>query len=421
MKVLWITNIVFPEANMLMGNQSNFKETGGWMLGAAKALTANPEIELSVASLSSEARHLLILNGEKIKYYVIPKGRGNHFYNRDYEVYWGQIYNDFHPNVIHIHGTEYTHGLAYVNTCSAENVVVSIQGMKSVYCNYYCYGLSIGDIVRNLTLHDLLTGGLLREKKIFYRTGKYEKELLARVNHVIGRTSWDRAHTWAINPNVNYYHCNETLRDVFYQGAKWEYEKCSKHSIFISQATYPIKGLHQILKALPLIFRHYPDTTVRIAGKDVRKYKGLSGYLHYSGYGKYVRKKVKELGLEDRIEFVGNLDASGMLNEYIRCNIFICPSSIENSPNSLGEAQILGTPCIASYVGGIPDMMEGEERYMYRFEEIEMLAYKVCDVFSCGNKISNSSSIKALDRHSPEKNGHDLMSIYRSIQESNKN
>lgn len=63
-----------------------------------------------------------------------------------------------------------------------------------------------------------------------------------------------------------------------------------------------------------------------------------------------------------------------MKQEYLNANVFICPSSLENSPNSLGEAQILGTPCLASYVGGIPDMMFGNEGYLYRFEEIEMLA-----------------------------------------------
>lgn len=414
MKILWITNILFPEANELMGNKVNFKETGGWMLGAANALIYNSEVELSVASLSNNVNELLTLKGKHIVYYVLPKGRGNESYNGEYEYFWKVINDNFHPDIIHIHGTEYTHGLAYIKACGSKNVVASIQGMKSAYCDYYCYGLSFKDIVSNMTFHDLITGGLYRQKRLFYNTGKYEIELISRISHIIGRTSWDKVRTWAINPNATYHHCDETLRSEFYQSRKWDYQSCSKHTIFISQATYPIKGLHQVLKALPLIKRHYPDTKVRIAGKDVRKWKSISEYLHYSGYGRYLKNEIRKLKVEESVEFVGSLDAKDMLNEYLNCNMFICPSSIENSPNSLGEAQILGTPCLASYVGGVPDMMENDEVNLYRYEEIEMLAYKVCSIFS-----SDKSNINIINRaevrHSPKKNAQKLISIYIDI------
>ena len=60
---------------------------------------------------------------------------------------------------------------------------------------------------------------------------------------MIGRTDWDEACTKEINPKVQYHFCNESLRDSFYSGS-WEYQNCEKHSIFMSQAATPIKGLH---------------------------------------------------------------------------------------------------------------------------------------------------------------------------------
>lgn len=65
-----------------------------------------------------------------------------------------------------------------------------------------------------------------------------------------------------------------------------------------------------------------------------------------------------------------------MVKRYLLSNVFICPSTIENSPNSLCEAQLLGVPHIASYVGGTADLMKGNEECLYRFEETEMLAEK---------------------------------------------
>ena len=418
MNILWITNITLPEANELLGINNSFKETGGWLIGAANSMSSLSDVALSIATVNRNVEKLTTLRGANITYYLIPFGKGYDNYNKEYETYWREINKMTMPDIVHIHGTEYTHGLSYVNACGSQNVVVSIQGMKSAYYNYYLSGLTFGDIISNITLYDLLTGGLLRQKYLFYKTGEYEKKLLLKVNHIIGRTSWDKARTWAINPQATYHFCNETLRKEFYCEKKWNYKTCDKHTIFISQATYPIKGLHQLLKALPLILKQYPNTQVRVAGKDIRFWSGLSGFLHYSCYGKYLKRTIQKLGLENNVIFTGNLNASQMIEEYLRCNLFLCPSSIENSPNSLGEAQILGTPVLASYVGGIPDMMTEDKGNLYRYEEIEMLAYKVCQIFSTGRNTSNMMAI-AKERHCPETNSNSLRSIYMEIVKNN--
>ena len=238
--------------------------------------------------------------------------------------------------------------------------------------------------------------------------------MLKNVDHVMGRTTWDRAKIWAINPEAKYHFCNETLRSEFYDGSIWAYENCLSHSIFVSQASYPIKGLHQILKALPLILRHYPDTMLRVAGPNLIETTSLSQQIKLSGYGKYLKRLVNKYNLTEHITFLGPLNADQMKDEYLQCNVFISPSSIENSPNSLGEAQILGVPCISSYVGGAMDMMEGNDENLYRFEEIEMLAFKVCRIFDNKDKQINMSE-RARKRHDPKQNDERLFSIYKRI------
>ena len=138
------------------------------------------------------------------------------------------------------------------------------------------------------------------------------------------------------------------------------------------------------------------------------------GVLHFTGYGKIVKRLIKKYHLKDKVTFLGLLTAVQMKEEYLRSNVFVCPSSIENSPNSLGEAQILGVPCVASYVGGIPDMMQGNEENLYRFEEIEMLAEKVCRIFSNGEKQVDMRRT-AFARHNPDENAKQLYKIYNCI------
>lgn len=419
MKVLWITNILLPEATAMLSGNKSLRASGGWLVGAASALVKEECVTLFVASISDKVTELKKLKGTDMIHYVIPLGRGNETYNKGYENYWKRINEEVKPDIVHIYGTEFSHGLAYVNICGSSNVVVSIQGMKSAYYYYY-YGLTVTDIIKNITIRDLFRGSILTGKKKFRKSGELEVELISKVQHIIGRTSWDRARTWAINPDASYHFCNETLRSEFYNCKKWNYEDCDKHSIFLSQAGYPIKGLHQLLKALPLIKRIYPDVKVRVAGADITKVVGLRGLMHYTGYGRIIRKMISKYNLDDNVIFTGPLDAKEMSCEYLRTNVFVSPSSIENSPNSLGEAQILGVPCISSYVGGAMDMMKGNEVSLYRFEEIEMLAYKICKVFE--NGVNQVDMIKiATERHNVEANQKRLLDIYRDITSNGNN
>lgn len=414
MKVLWITNILFPEAEALITKRSDFKSSGGWLLGASESLVRDDRVELAVATVSTIVKDYTCIGGVKIKYYIIPFGKGNLKYNKDYEGYFKRIQQDFHPDLIHIHGTEYTHGLSYVNACGANNVVVSIQGLVSVCSRYYLAGISKWDVIKNLTFYDLIKGSLLSIQRNYELRGRYEKQLLTKVLHIIGRTNWDYVHVHSINPQASYYVCNETLRKEFYFGDIWDYDKCEKYSIFVSQASYPLKGFHQLIKAMPLIKAYYSDARIRVAGKDITNSNGIRGWLSYRGYGKILNKLILSLGLKDSVEFTGNLDAEQMKNEYLRANVFVSPSSIENSPNSLGEAQILGVPCVSSYVGGAIDFMKGDEENLYRFEEFEMLAEKICKIFR-GCSPNKKMMDVAKQRHSANTNSMSLIEIYNSI------
>jgi glycosyltransferase involved in cell wall biosynthesis len=124
-------------------------------------------------------------------------------------------------------------------------------------------------------------------------------------------------------------------------------------------------------------------------------------------------------GVADKIVFTGLLSEEEMCKRYLNSNVFVCPSSIENSPNSVGEAQLLGVPCVASYVGGVPDMVKNEETgLLYRFDEAEMLAKAVCRIFEdaeLANTISQKGKEAAFMRHSQIRNAENLNSIYKAI------
>lgn len=353
---------------------------GGWMYSSLKRLKGQSDCRFAVAAVYT-GRKLIIREVDGVVYYLLPlKGKRITSYNRHLEQYWQMIQNEFKPDVVHIHGSEYPHGLAYVRACGRRGVVVSIQGIISSYARYYAAGIDYRSVKKCLTLRDFVKqDSILKSQRLFEKRGILEKELLRNANHIIGRTAWDKAHAKAIAPKAQYHFCGETLRDEFYKHT-WSYAKCEPYSIFVSQAGYPIKGLHMLLKALPLILRYYPDTKVYVAGTDPTK----SPLRHYTSYGKYLHDLIAKLGLEEKIEFTGSLSESEMCQRYLDSNVFVCCSAIENSPNSLGEAQLLGMPYVASFVGGVPEIVNYNENVLYRFEEYEMLAQKVCNIFAQG-------------------------------------
>ena len=193
MRILWITNIMLPESMQLLKGYGEHKSSGGWMIGAANALSKGDTIKLAIATVSEDVKNLTVLCGERISYYLLPFGKGNLRENSEYEPYWKKVKEDFQPDVVHIHGTEFSHGLAYINACGSESVVVSIQGMKSAYYHYFYSGLTQWNIIRNLTFNDIIRGSAIRGKFQFKRQSTYEIDLLKKVHHVIGRTSWDKA------------------------------------------------------------------------------------------------------------------------------------------------------------------------------------------------------------------------------------
>ena len=72
----------------------------------------------------------------------------------------------------------------------------------------------------------------------------------------------------------------------------------------------------------------------------------------------------RELGIEDRVRFVGFLSQAQLREEFYRAHIFLHPSELgrdgnqEGVPNSMLEAMASGLPVFATHHGGIPEAIE---------------------------------------------------------------
>lgn len=350
MRVLWIVNTIFPYPAEKIGVSKTV--FGGWLNALAEALVKESDIELGIATVYSGKNILEIKEDEtQIQYYLIP-GAPAITYQPKMEEYWKEVKKRFQPDFVHIHGTEYTHGLAYVNANKEDKVITSIQGLISKCAEVYYANIEWKEIVRSTTLGDLLRSKtIFQNKKEFEKRGQTEKALLRKSDIIIGRTYWDYANAKAIvgaNQLVYRKH-NETLRNSFYQET-WNIETIRRKSIFCSQATFPIKGLHYLLKAVGLLKDTIPDIMLYVAGYDITNLKTWKNKLKLNSYGKYLLKLIKEYQIQENVCFTGILTEQQMKEQMLRSNVYVLPSALENSSNSLGEAMLMGVPCIATDV-----------------------------------------------------------------------
>jgi hypothetical protein len=217
MNILWITNTIFPAPSEAMGIAKPV--IGGWMYGLAEQVSASPGMHLAVATTYS-GKEIKTFDINGVLYYLLPV-KSKIKPQKNLGAMWNRICEEFKPDVVHIHGTEHSHGLECMRACAELRYVVSIQGMHSGYARYSSGGISTRDILTNITFRDVIRGDIIFQKKTQReKKALYERECLQRTRHIIGRTSWDYAHVKNINPAANYHYCNECLRDDFYSADK---------------------------------------------------------------------------------------------------------------------------------------------------------------------------------------------------------
>lgn len=409
MKVLWTVNTFNPS----IAKQMNIKSAHpiSWVEAMCSKIKNVEGVQLAIAcpNISVEMGNKRIDN---VEYYAVPNN----------EIGWEELIKDYDPDVIHGYGTEKQHNLIVANLANHRKIplIISLQGILSEYQRHYYGGIDISEILRYTPIRDIIRpSGIITGRKDFIKRSKTEIELLHSVRFVEGRSTWDRVSALGINSKLDYYYCPRMLREEFYASKCWNLESVKRHTIFITQGNYPIKGVHFAFKALAILKQKYPDTKIIVTGNDM--FSGMNGMHRYfqPGYMRYLYDLAKKLKILDSIHYVGSKNALEMTELFRTVHVAVIPSAIENAPNSLAEAMLIGTPCVASFVGGNMDMIDhNTEGFLYCYNEPNMLAEYISRIFDSDDlatSFSLSARNRALHDHAPEKLVNTLLGIYKDV------
>ncbi len=411
MRVLWFTNVPTPVMARQAG-QGNEGYGGHWITELTRHVAHVSEIELGIATAFPGLRDMRFQE-EGVSYFVISQPpRFNAFGMRALDLdKCMSIVEEFKPDIIHIHGSERFYGMIKVQQLTDIPTVISIQGLLGSFSQIrHFFGvLSPIDVLRSIRLIELPVRLGLLWQYLYARAGaRREARILPAVQGILGRTAWDRAHARACNAQAVYCHVGEILRQPFYAN-EWSLDRCERHTLIYTNAGHPNRGTENLLAAIALLRKEFPDIKLRLAGTVSTR----------GGYGRFVRRRIHELGLDGQVEFLGYLSGERMAEELLHAHVFVLASYIENSANSLAEAMLVGMPCAASFVGGIPSMVhDGETGLLYPVEDVPLLAEKIRSTFlddALAVRLGRNARRVGQGRHDPNTVVQQLVEAYDKI------
>ena len=422
MRILWIVNMVLPG----VASELNLKTSvsGGWLVDYANKLSSMENVELAtmtyakveknIDAYACNIRNFIFAGGGKRLLVTSKKTLADCEY----------VLNEFKPDIIHIHGTEYSMGYSMlkVNEKYGIPVLLTIQGVLSRISQEYCGGLSFFEMLKMSSLREWLKlKNPIFAKKLYSKNAKREREVLKKVKYVTGRTTWDKAVMLSVNERLEYYRLNYNLREEFYSAEKWASEKMEPHTIYMCAAGYPLKGIHIMLKAIKLVKEKYPNVKLYVPGGNYKDGKPVK----VNGYERYILKKIKKYGIENNVYFLGGKSAKEVAEIVSKVNVCVVTSAMEGASATICEAMMIGTPCICTYRGGMTDLLrDGQSGFYYDFPEYPVLAERLKEMFAnrelC-EQFSEEVKKDAIERHDRGRNITQLMSIYEEIIHKEKN
>ncbi len=401
MRVLWFSHVdsVLPRTS-----ESVYC---GWIGSLLSAMRSRRDLELGIAAFSDLAPFEEIVGG--VSFFAM---RHDHsmaarvrrlldvsIRDRTDLDECGRVLSAFKPDVVHVFGTEGIAGMLCERTDVP--VVIHFQGLLNPCINSWLPpGWSVGDLYRRNGRGPL---SIAREWHA-WRFNRYaalrEREILRSCRFFMGRTEWDKAYVSLYAPQARYFHCDEILRSEFLRPGD---RTPPKSAVYISTLSGPLyKGHDVILKTAKVLAETgHDDFEWRVFGVD---------------HMRFAERKVGVHAADVHVRPMGNVLADRLRGELLSCTAYVHPSHIDNSPNSVCEAQVLGVPVVATNVGGVSSIVEeGKTGFLVPANDPVALARRIIDLTTGALRLPVGWEAGPRARHDPSRVVGQILEIYRTI------
>lgn len=416
-RIVWMVNAGFTEADL----DAQLSGAGkGWLVTLAAHLSQSHELHvISVDPYGTP------IKGKKItNHYLKPKNWRLKMIAKslwplenlegDLLPQMKLLIDQIQPDLVHIHGTEKQ--FIRIQPHLSERkipLLVSLQGLMGPIAQKFTAAYSKNFIEsfneqRGGTKTYILPRSLRTAYNRILRQSKIEHSYAPKIQHFAGRTEWDKQIAQLWNPASHYHHVDRILKPAFYQ-AEWSSPTVNEPFVVhttTGNATY--KGLETIAEACWLLQQMGVEIEWRIAGLEVTDWsvRAAKTLLH---------KKFPNSGLV----FLGRCSAAQIIDSMQSAHAYAMASHIENSPNNLAEAMLVGMPCVASLAGGTATYVaHNKNGILVQPGEPYGLAAALNHLRLNPEKaavLGAEARKTALDRHNPEKIKQQITVAYAQI------
>jgi len=312
------------------------------------------------------------------------------------------------PDLIQVFGTEWPFGL--IAEFTTIPVVVHIQGAMAPYNNaIYPPGYNLFNVMQEIGwTHPHNLRKAWKDYQFDMSRSIIDKRVWKAVPNYMGRTAWDEALSAVMHPGRKYFHVEEALRPQFLTGQfKWEMSKSSVLTLMSTGCSNFWKGPDMLIKVAHIL----TELGVKFEWK-------VAGYMP-DNVRRIVERKEKMTFEENHVEFLGYIQPIELANRLCKSTLYVHTAYVENSPNSICEAQCMGIPIVSTNVGGISTLVKnGEQGLLVPANDPWQMAYAIHSLSSDIERMkffSNCSKEVALQRHNDKNVLSQLLTTYNAL------
>ncbi len=367
-KILWMCDPAFSDEKM--------NRTGTWLQPLAEMLQQSGKVQICNIA-QGNVTEITESNCRGIHQWIIPsrKRKRNGLIPSVTCEEIKSVEKQVNPDLVHIWGTENIWATVYRNGYIASPVLIDMQGLLSVYADFYYGGLTFFEILQCIHFKEIILPWrtIFHKKKIFEDFGRIETENLKCFRHISYQSEWVKSQVSLINPEAKYHAAKMMLRDAFYKATPWQYKEAGNAPVIFSSCSWAVtyKGIHMLIKAVGILKKKYPKVKLNLAGYiDV-------GNKWLDGYSIYLKKLIKKWNLEDNICLLGPLDAHQIIEQMQNSHVCAVPSFIETYCLAFAEALMVGVPVVVSFAGAMPELAEHRKSALF-YNSID---YRLCAAY----------------------------------------
>lgn len=382
MNVLWLAAYPHPVRTELKTHPVP------WMTALAQRIACEEDITLTIVSVSPSIPDTERFTHEGINYIYVKVPTDKYDLLTGYQQRIRRVQQVLKEaaipaDVVHIHGSELQYQVMAANLSAPK--ILSVQGIMSECIKV----LPAWPDYRHLS----------------WRMAEYyERQYLPKIPHFICRTHWDTAIIRQKNANAIIHQNWEMMREPFYSPV--DPDENSTTLLYMGGLN-ALKGIKELLIMYDQLVQKEPSLRLLVTGTGNRQ--GLMSLI-------------EQLGLvniqADQIEHRGFLDASQLWQAYHEAMCLVHPSHVDNSPNSICEAQLAGLPVVATNVGGVSSLIEHTKTGLLSLLDPTALADAVMYLYQqpeARQAIRIAARLIAMERHDPDSVVANTCAIYSTI------